>query len=421
MYVLELNDAELTLSSAGEVLFQEPAVASLAGREPVFGAAALAMARLHPRHTESQYLGRMNADPVTPGAPGIANQADLVYRHLKRLKAAASLSDDEPVAVLVPSASTPEQLSLWLGIAQEARLAVVALIDAAVAAAAVTPLADRAQVVDVALHRAQLTKLVVAETVMREAAEEEVEAGVLRLVEGWVDAVADRFVAETRFDPLRVAATEQQVFDQVYACVANAASRSERELVVETEHRGNVRAVALPWGVLAEKSRQRYERLAQRLSPGTPVLLTERTARLPGLLELLGAAGHEVLSLPAAAARDGARSVAALPAAAAGVSFVTALPRHAAPQPTAAPLGTHLLCGNVAVPLAEAFDARLWPEAAGAAFRIVWRAGGHHVLPNGGAAISVDGRRVDGAVPAALGTTIESGGREFRVVRVIEG
>ena len=420
MYVLELNDAELTLSSAGEVLFQEPAVASLAGREPVFGAAALAMARLHPRHTESQYLGRMNADPVTPGAPGIANQADLVYRHLTRLKAAASLSDDEPVAVLVPSASTPEQLSLLLGIAQEARLAVVALIDAAVAAAAVTPLADRAQVVDVALHRAQLTKLVVAETVMREAAEEEVEAGILRLVEGWVDAVADRFVAETRFDPLRVAATEQQVFDQVYACVADAASRSERELVVETEHRGNVRTVALPWGVLAEKSRQRYERLAQRLSPGTPVLLTERTARLPGLLELLDAASHEVLSLPAAAARDGARSVAALPAAEAGVSFVTALPRHAAPQPTA-PLGTHLLCGNVAVPLAEAFDARRWPEAAGAAFRIVWRAGGHHVLPNGGAAVSVDGRRVDGAVPAALGTTIESGGREFRVVRVVGG
>ena len=419
MYVLELNDAELTLSNAGEVLFQEPGVASLAGREPVFGAAALAVARLHPRHAESQYLSRMNADPVTPGAPGIANQADLVFRHLKRLKAAAGLADEERVAVLVPSASTPEQLALLLGIAQEARLAVAALIDAAVAAAAVTPLADRAQVVDVALHRAQLTKLAVAETVAREAAEEEVEAGVLRLAEGWVDAVADRFVAETRFDPLRVAATEQQVFDQVYACVADVAGRNARELVVETEHRGDVRTVALPWSVLAEKSRQRYERLAQRLSPGTQVLLTDRTARLPGLIEALGEAGHEVLALPAGAAREGARSVAALPAADAGVSFVTALPRHAAPQPAASAVGTHLLCGNVAVPLAEAFDAGRWPEAAGAAFRIVRRTAGHYVLANGGAGVRVDGRRVDDAAPAALGTTIESGGREFRVVRVI--
>ena len=422
MHTLELNDAELALSHDGEVVFQEPGVVSLAGREPVFGAAALAVARLHPRQSHSQYLGRMNADPVAPAAPGIANQADLVYRHLQRMKAAASLGDDEPVRVLVPSASTPEQLALLLGIAQEARLNVVALIDAAVAAAAATPLAGAAQLVDVALHRAQVTKLAVANDVQRQDAEEEAEAGLMRLLEGWVDAVADRFVAETRFDPLRVAATEQQVFDQVYAAIADAAGQGARELVVETEHRGEVRAVGLPWSALREKSRQRYERLAQRLNPAAPVLLTQRAARLPGLVELLREAGHETQALPAAAARDGAQSVAATPAAEGGVSFVTMLPRHAGAAPPAAhPLGTHLLCDAVAVPLTDAFDAGRCPEAAGAAFRIVKRPDGHYVLPNGAASVTIDGHRVDGEAPAALGARIASDGREFRIVRVVEG
>ena len=419
---MELSDAELTLWRAGEVAFQEPAIVSLAGREPVFGAAALAVARLHPRQSHSQYLARMNADPVTPGAPGIANQADLVYRHLKRLKAAAALADDEPVAALVPSASAPEQLALLLGIAAEARLAVVALVDAAVAAAAMTPLAGPAVLLDIALHRAQLTKLSVADTVRRDGTEEEAEAGLMRLLEGWVDAVADRFVAETRFDPLRVAATEQQVFDQVYAALGAGHGQGARELVVEIEHRGDVRAVALPWSALREKSRQRHERLAARLDPAARVLLTPRAARLPGLPEFLGEAGHDTLAVPASAAREGALAAAAARPDGAGVSFVTALPRHAGTATPPAPaVGTHLLCGAVAVPLAEAFDAARRPEAAGAAFRIVLRPDGHHVLPNGSAPVTLDGHPVDGEARAALGATIASGGREFRIVRVIGG
>ena len=420
MHALELNDAELTLSRDGEVLWREPGVASLAGAEPLFGDAALAASRLHPRHTHSQHFNRLNADPVTPGAAGIANQADLVYRQLRRMKAEAGLGDAEPLHVLVYGACAPEQLGLLLGIAEEARLKVVGLIDAAVAAVADTPWTGEVQVIDIALHRATVTSLTAAEAVRRQRTEDIAEAGLLRLLEGWVDAVADRFVAETRFDPQRVAATEQQVFDQVYAAVATGAGAAGAgELTVETVHRGLARMVTLPWSALRDKSAQRYERLAQRLV-APAIALTQRAARLPSFAGFLAGRGHESCSLPPDAASNSARSAAAATAADGGVRFLTELPRRAsAPHAASAPAGTHLLCGAIAVPLGDAFDGAGHPEAAGA-FRIVRRAGGYHVLPGGGATVTVDGRPVTDAAPAPLGAAIVCAGREFRIVRVLE-
>ena len=420
MHALELNDAELTLSRDREVLWREPGVASLAGAEPLFGDAALAASRLHPRHTHSQHFNRLNADPVTPGAPGIANQADLVYRQLRRMKAAASLGDAEPLHVLVHGACAPEQLGLLLGIAEEARLKVVGLIDAAVAAVADTPWTGDVQVIDVALHRATVTSVAAAEAVRRQRTEDIAEAGLLRLLEGWVDAVADRFVAETRFDPLRVAATEQQVFDQVYAAVATGAGAAGTgELTVETVHRGLARMVTLPWSALRDKSAQRYERLAQRLV-APAVAVTHRAARLPSFTGFLAGGGREVCSLSPDAASNGARSAAEAAAADDGVRFLTELPRRAsAPNAASGPAGTHLLCGAIAVPLGETFDGARHPEAAGA-FRIVRRAGGYHVLPEGGATVTVDGRPVTDAAPAPLGAAIACAGREFRIVRVLK-
>ena len=421
MWVLELNDAEITLSRDGAVAYREPGIASLAGRAPAFGDAALATARLDPRRSENQYFARMNAEPVTATAPGVANQADLVYRHLREIAALAGL-DGAAVHIVVPSASTPEQLGLLLGIAREAGLTVASLLDAAVAAGCLAALPAEARVLDIALHRASVATLACGSTVRRTAVEEVPEAGLLRLLEGWVDAVADRFVAETRFDPLSIAAAEQQVFDQVHAAVASGAA----ELTVEVVHGGDARTVDLPLAALAAKSAQRYEMLAQHIDAPAPLALTHRARRLPGLERLLAGLGHKVIRLEADAARAGVEANADILGQDDGVSFVSSVPaRHAAapPLPDAA-AGTHLLCGAVAVPLGDAFDAADHPEAGDldGAFRILSRDGGHHVVPAGGVPVSLDGQPLAQEAqeaPAAPGALIECGGRTFRIVRVV--
>ena len=417
MWVLELNDTEITLSRDGTVAYREPGIASLAGRTPAFGNAALATARLDPRRSENQYFARMNAEPVTATAPGVANQADLVYRHLREIAALAGL-DGAAVHIVVPSASTPEQLGLLLGIAQEAGLAVASLLDSAVAAGCMAALPPEARVLDIALHRASVATLACGSTVRRTAVEEVAEAGLLRLLEGWVDAVADRFVAETRFDPLSIAAAEQQVFDQVHAAVASGAA----ELTVEVVHGGDTRTVDLPLSALAAKSAQRYEMLAQHIGAPASLALSHRAQRLPGLERLLASLGHKVIRLDADAARAGVEAAAEVLGQGDGVSFVSSVPaRHAAPPLPDAAAGTHLLCGAVAVPLRDAFDASDHPEAGDldGAFRILSRDGGHHVVPARGVPVSLDGQPLAQEAPAAPGALIECRGRAFRIVRVV--
>lgn len=422
MWVLELNDAEITLSRDGTVAYQEPGIASLGGRTPAFGNDALATARLDPRRSENQYFARMNGEPVQATAPGVANQADLVYRHLREIAQGADL-DGAAVHLVVPSTSTPDQLGLLLGIAQEAGLKVASLLDAAVAAACTASLPAEARLVDVSLHRASVATLACESTVRRVAAEEIAEAGLLRLLEGWVDAVADRFVAETRFDHLSIAAAEQQVFDQVYAAVAQAGSGAPAELTVEVTHRGDTRTVDLPLSALAAKSAQRYEVLAQHIGAPTTLALTLRAQRLPGLTALLTGIGHRVVRLDAEAFRAGVEASTDTLEAGDGISFVSAVPgRHHVAPAAVAETGTHLLCGAVAVPLGDAFDAADHPEAAdlGATFRIERRDDGHHVVPASGVPVSLNGQPVVGEAPIEAGAVIESRGRAFRIVRVIE-
>ncbi len=424
MWILELNDAEITLSRDGNVAYQEPGIASLAGRTPAFGNDALATARLDPRRSENQYFARMNGEPVHATAPGVANQADLVYRHLRQIAQEAGL-DGAAVHLVVPSTSTPDQLGLLLGIAQEAGLEVASLLDAAVAAACTTSLPAEARLLDVSLHRASVASLACESTVRRIAAEEVGEAGLLRLLEGWVDAVADRFVAETRFDPLSIAAAEQQVFDQVYAAVARssgAAPAELTELTVKVAHRGDTRTVDLPLSVLAAKSAQRYEVLAQHVGAPTTLALTRRAQRLPGLTALLDGLGHTVVRLDAEASRAGVEASADTLEAGDGVSFVSAVPApdRVVPAAVAEAAGTHLLCGAVAVPLGDLCEAAAHPEAGGlgAAFRIERRENGHYVVPAAGVPVSLNGQPVGGEAAAGPGATIESGGRAFRIVRV---
>lgn len=424
MWVLELSDAEITLSRDGTVVYREPGVASLAGRTPIFGDAALATARLDPRRSENQYFARMNAEPVTATAPGVANQADLVYRHLRHIASLADL-EGETLCIAVPSASTPEQLGLLLGIAQEAGLEVGALADAAVAATCTRPLAQETRLVDVSLHRASVATLACGATVRRVQAAEVPEAGLLRLLEGWVDAVADRFVAETRFDPLTSAAAEQQVFDQVYAAVGEAGGPGP-ELTVEVAHNGDTRTVEVPRSALAAKSAQRYELLGQRIGPPTTLAMTHRAQRLPGLADFLSNLGHTQVGLDADAVRVGVQACADVLEGGDGISFVSALPaRHNGPPcpataATEQAAGTHLLCGVTAAALRDAFEATDHPEAGdlGAAFRVVRRDGAHYVMRTGTALVLVDGEPVAQEAPATLGALIECEGRAFRIVRV---
>lgn len=428
--VLDANDVELTLTRDGEVLYAEPGAALVGPKRTVFGREALAQSRLQPRQAHNEFWHKLNADAVAPGGPGIGNQADLVYRHLAAMRQAAGLRQRAALIVAAPSATSEGQLALLLGIAGEAGFDVRAVVDAAVAGGSQFAPAGTVKVFDVLLHRAVVTTLradvpdpSATPTMRRERVQEVPAAGFAKLLEGWLDAVADRFVEATRFDPLRLAATEQQVHDQVLAALASGAETAS----IEIRHDGGSQRVDVDSGALAHKSAQRYDLLLEAIGEPATVAITHRVARLPGIERRLAAAGHRVLPLPAGAAATAiAAQAAAIPLAAPGepVQLVTALPaKGKAPPPRTKPTpATHLLCGQLAVPLGSLGDGGEHPAcgSGGPLFQLQPRDDGFNLRPSGSVAITVNGTALAGERTVHAGDEVHAGNVAFRLIVVAE-
>ena len=426
MLVLEVNDAEITLLRDGEVVCSQPGVALVDGREVLFGDDALARSRLSPRQVHNEFWQRLNADPVAPRGARVANQADLVYLQLQALRGALP-SAEQPAQVVIaaPPTAGSAQLSLLLGIATEAGFQVTAVVDAAVAAASSVALPGTARLLDLGLHRATVTTLALVEDanrqprVCRQAVDEVPATGLATLLEGWIDAVADRFVESTRFDPLRVAETEQQVCDQVRAGVEREAS----EFAIAVQHGDSARQITISRRAFAEKAEQRYGALARAIGAPGVLLITHRAGRPPGLAAHLEAAGHQLLPLPKDALSTALAAHAEDWAQADAVRHITSFPARA-PAPTAAPTSpkpaTHLLCQGVALPLGDQVRAADHPAAQGAnGFRVKRNAAGFSVVPTA-ADVRFNGEPLEFERAAGIGDVVRAGGLEFHFIAVVE-
>lgn len=297
--IIEFNDLELTLFRGADRLYRAPGYASVREGELLFGEPAVRLARIHPQQANQQYFNRMNADPLPQPTRTAANHADLVYLHLKEL--ARELNEDAILAV--PGTLNGEQLGVLLGICQEAGIEVGGFVNAAVAAVATTAVPEKTLYVDVYLQHMLVSELAVAAEVRHGRSFEVRDAGFSSLLDGWVNLIADRFVQETRFDPLHTADSEQQLYNQVYDWVMGPHHRSD--VAVEVSHGEQKRRVEVPTAQLEAKAQQRVDRFIDALPADTTLALSARAARLPGFSARLSAAGYELRPLAADAVAAG--------------------------------------------------------------------------------------------------------------------
>ena len=432
MLILDFNDSEITLWRDDALLYCAPGVAHVDDTQVLFGDEAARRSRLYPGQSHDQFWRRLNAEAVAPPGPTVANQADLVYLHLKAILDAANANAGEDLVALAPGAITGERLSLFLGIAREVGAGVRAVVDGGVTGAAAGALPAGLEdctcaVVDVTRHGGVVSTIDVAGAeVQRRNVVEVVEAGVGTIFEGWIALAADRFVTETRLDPLRIAATEQQLFDRLGELIA--AGEGTR---IELDHDDGLRRVDISREALAHKAARNYDALAAAVSAADAIAVTHRAARLPGLAERMKQTELPVLELPADAMRQAVRDNAErILGDGTTVRYITALaarrgskPARPAPQPAAPPRHppTHLLCAGIAVPLAQCPDASDHPacDAQGPAFDIRVEDTQVHIAPTSDDATTGDGP-LRAKRPAWAGDTVLWQGIEFRLVAVAQ-
>ena len=198
-------------------------------------------------------------------------------------------------AILVlPGTYGDEQLGLLLGIARACGLPVAGLVDAAVAASPQGPDSHRLHL-DLQLHRAVLTELVQGSELARREIRVAAGVGLATLQDAWVHRIAERFVRDTRFDPLHDARTEQTLYDALPSFLRDLQQQQRAELAIDA--RGKRHAIQLERRELIAATTEAFDMIAalvgQLAHAGrrTTLLLSHRAGALPGLAERLSAIG----------------------------------------------------------------------------------------------------------------------------------
>ena len=444
----ELNDGGLRLRTGNGQEQCEPGLALAQGQELRLGRAAAAWVRREPAKVMNEHFHRLSTDPLPQPLERARTHADLIHAQLQDLWQAGADPSGEAV-LAVPGTWNREQLALLLGIADACAFDAVGLIDSALLTlAGAGPLTTgHHAVIDGGLHQGLVSTFTQHPEQLERAGVSPLPAAALTDLEDcWLSAIADQFVAETRFDPLHTGASEQALFDALPGWL-EALSRGEAPEAALTVN-GQRFALTLQGSTLLGKVKGRYDALlealkAQPLPEGT-VWLHERLGRFPGLAAHLSEGLGQPLQ-PLSSARLWAGLEAqgeALRGTAGALSYLTTLavparldaqapqaPAPALPQTPAPSLGaplelpsalaataapTHVLLGWLALPLeGKATLALGGPEGPTETLalprlgHLERSEGGWRLMPE--TPIRLDGVPISGPLPLALGQTVHLG------------
>ena len=355
-----INDAGISVLSADRILYREPGFALLEDDDLTTGMKAFQNARVKPRRIQNRFWSDLKTDPLPDRRFQHLSAADLVSRHFEQVWQSVSSSGDRLV-IAVPAYMNNANLGLFLGIANELKVPVVGLVDAAVAATRREYKGAIPVHVDLGLHVATLSRLAQTGQAQLDRSAIIDSSGLMSLYDAWIRVIADAFVKQSRFDPLHTAETEQLLHDRLSDWLAAVSSSDKVTLGVE--YRGISHSAELESLHLISAAAPVYQRIASQLraifrADETPAIqLSDRAARMPGLADMLGArVGGEVFLLePGATARGLVTRCQDMQRGDGGVTLIRQLPwDQTAVQirrndaPAAAGLPTHLLFDNTA-------------------------------------------------------------------------
>ena len=326
--VIELNDAEVKVFQAGEVVASSPGIAVIKEDRIELGQAALQSTHIDPRNTFSRFWSNLNQDNLKRRTKLARHHADLAFAHLSALHEMAREVDEAVFAV--PGSFTNGQLSLLLGLAEASPFTATGLVDAAVAATAATAGAGEYNHLDIHLHHTVVTSLEVSGAVKRTAVKVIDEVGLLAIQDKCVSHIADLFVQQSRFDPLHHAATEQALCNRMAQCLQEL--ESEADTVVHIEFDNARYQARVNRERLVESLRPLYNKISAAVDASRISLVHKRLAGLPAFTDHLAAAGSKVEVLDQRAVFAGCMGyVRDGKAADEGIYFVTQLKAAAEP------------------------------------------------------------------------------------------
>lgn len=237
LVALEVNGAALVGATAAGVLFNEPGVALVQKRRVAFGREAVEEARRDPARSYRNYWEMLSDERLPRPARGFRSYADLAHGQLQGLwkRFRDSVGDIGGVVLVIPAGVAEDRLALLLGIAEEAGLPVAGLVESGVAAIRGATAGRACLHVEATDERLAVSRLVAGDgRIRREEMLFDGRPGLRHLQAAMTGYVAGRFVAGSRFDPLDLPATEQELAGQLDSWLQAVLAGGELRIELET-------------------------------------------------------------------------------------------------------------------------------------------------------------------------------------------
>ncbi len=278
----------MAVASDGTTINPSPGIALLDGPTLIVGRRAAKQTRLLPRRIYDRFWDRLDDEPLDKPHPGHLTPADLVHAHLSEVGSDMD-SPIEGALLAVPGHFDRRQLGVLLGVMEACEIPARGMVDAAVAAVAFNrPPAGLVLHIDILLHRTVVTWLSVGGDVERRRVESEDGIGLTGFRDVWARHIAHQFIRATRFDPLKLANTEQELYDRLPELLSRLVTSPETEFGMSAG--GREYRLDIGRGGLIESCSpgvRRVIRLVTEVVDETParVLLSDRAGSVPGLAD----------------------------------------------------------------------------------------------------------------------------------------
>ena len=306
---IELNDAGVLVAGESGLVDAGPGYALLDPKGMLTGSEAYQRARLKPTLINNRFWDQLSTEQLSKPGPHARTYADLAFAHLQDIW--RQMGEAGSVIFAVPSNWTKHQLGLLLGIAKACSLPAVGIVDTAVAATRIQAPGRQLLHLDIQLHRSVLTHLNQGEELSKSQVVVAGGMGMVAVREAWVGLIASAFVRMTRFDPLHLAESEQQLYDLLPEWVKQL--ESEDTLQLEMDFADKTHSTSVKREQLIHAAGGVYQRLVEQVTAqrraGEPlsIVLSHRLGELIGFPDLLEQLPDcEVLTLESGAAAWGA-------------------------------------------------------------------------------------------------------------------
>jgi len=284
--LLEITDQSLALICDGELLAFEPCYATFHDNW-VFGEQARSMQRLKPQESQANHFAHLSTESLPRPMGNLRHRADLAYLQIKALHHQHQHQYSR-LFVIAPPQYDITQLSLLLGLIETAGLPIAGFIEAGLLESRTHVKPDRDLLyIDVGRHQvtARTYREGIDSSVTLQARQTLADRGLSQMVEGLMQEVQHTLINADRFDPMRRAETEQQLFEGVLSWFEEGNQQTEE---VTLMHEDRLRRVAITDAMLRVATGRMLSQVTEAVrGANTDIVINHRLHQIPGVIEQL--------------------------------------------------------------------------------------------------------------------------------------